>query len=118
MALLPAAPASAQTITTYSGVSVGSNGTIYGWGVTDAYGGGMWHIAYASTRLQSPNGRIYNSYWQQASDWVTANSFLVWEPNDLGDYCSNSEHEYQCFAAGGTVFTLGGTDACWRVYNI
>lgn len=41
----------------YSGVSVGSDGTIYGWGVTDITSYVMVHQAYVATKLTSPKGR-------------------------------------------------------------
>ncbi len=41
--LLLAAASWAHGTTIYSGASVGGNGTIYGWGVTDAYYPGMNH---------------------------------------------------------------------------
>jgi hypothetical protein len=45
----------------YSGASVGSDGTVYGWGVTDATPPpGMYHVAYVYTTLTSPKGRVAN----------------------------------------------------------
>src|SRR5574337_999401 len=66
------AATSAQAITTYSGASVSSNGTVNGWGVTDAYVSGMLHTAYVSTTLTSPRGRTSGSGWQHATTSVRA----------------------------------------------
>jgi hypothetical protein len=45
----------ARGSTIYSGMSVGSTGTVYAWGVTDA--DVTLHTAYVSTTLVSPGGR-------------------------------------------------------------
>src|ERR1017187_10788758 len=46
-----------QAVSWYSGASVGSDGTVYGWGVTDVSSVTMVHQAYVSTALTSPKGR-------------------------------------------------------------
>ena len=44
-------PVSLYAYSWYSRASVGSDGTVYGWGVTDATFYPMYHIAYVSARL-------------------------------------------------------------------
>jgi hypothetical protein len=109
IALIVGAAASAQGITTYSGASVGSNGTIYGWGVTDAYVGGMVHTAYVTTTLNSPHGRLANSGRRSGTNTVRADLSLPWDPTDLGVYFTTTDHEYWCWIVL-TLFPLGQTD--------
>jgi hypothetical protein len=71
----------------YSGASVGSDGTVYGWGVTDATPPpGMYHTAYVYTTLTSPNGRVANYGQVSAPSTVREDVSLPFDPTDLGTY--------------------------------
>ncbi len=98
IAVVMAAAGSAHGITQYSGAAVSSNGTTNGWGVTDAYYSGMYHVAYVSTTLTSPNGRTASSGWRNASNWVRADVYLGWDATDLGSYLARSTHKFYCYA--------------------
>jgi len=81
----------------YSGASVGSNGTVYGWGVTDGTTYTMDHIAYVWTTLTSPvkhrqAGPAYNS----AQNSVRADVSLPFDPGDLGTYLVQSTNQVYC----------------------
>jgi hypothetical protein len=66
--------------------SVGSDGTIYATGITNA-GGMQQHSAWVSTVIGSPGGR-YGSGYQSVSSggYAVANASLLAEDSDLGDY--------------------------------
>jgi len=119
-------------ITTYSGASAGSNGTVYGWRVTDAYVGAyMTHTAYVTTTLRSPSGRLSSSGWQSATNYVRADVSLGWNATDLGNYTVESTHKAFCiymgwfilnqitrvafafpFSAAVTITTWDGPESC------
>ena len=103
--LIFAAPA--RAITTYSGTSVGTNGNVYGWSVTDAYVGGMYHDAYVTATLRSPKGRTASSN-REARSTVRADLYLSWDPTDMGWYDEEAEHQYFCWIAM-LMFALGET---------
>jgi hypothetical protein len=116
LAVLVVMAVPAHGITKYSGASVGSNGTINGWGVTDAYQGGMWHTAYVTTVLTSPNERVANSGQRSGSDWVRADVYLVFDETDLGTYTSNGDHQYYCYYIWALI-ALGQSWASKKVYD-
>jgi hypothetical protein len=60
----------------YSGAWAGSDGTVYGWGVTDVTSSTMYHVAYVSTTLTSPKGRKAASGWLSAHNSVRADVSL------------------------------------------
>ncbi len=91
---------------TYSGSSVGSDGTTYGWGVTNAPQAGYLHTAYVTTTLTSPNGRTHSVYWKSATTSVRADVWLLWDPTDEGTYLTSSTHKAYCRYMG------------WFMYNI
>lgn len=92
--------ASAQAYSAYSGASVGSSGTIYGWGVTEASDYYMTHTAYVTTTLRSPKGRAaYSGMWA-GGDTVRADISLSWDATDLGTYTTTSQHQYYCPLGG------------------
>lgn len=98
---------SARGITTYSGASVSSNGTINGWGVTDAYVSGMHHTAYISTTLSSPKSRTSSSGWRYATTTVRADVSLPWDGTDMGTYTETSQHKYYCYAVMYMIILSG-----------
>lgn len=76
-----------QAYSYYSGASVGSDGTVYGWGVTDATPPpGMYHTAYVYTTLTSPKGRVANYGQVSAPSTVRQDVSLPFDPADLGTY--------------------------------
>ncbi len=93
-------------VTLYSGGSLGSTGTIYGWGVTDATYGGYTHTAYATATLRSPKGRTA-TYGRSAYNTVRADVSLGWDETDLGTYSTTTTHRAYCNYMGwfinGTV---------------
>lgn len=104
----------AHAITKYSGASVGANGTIYGWSVTDAYQGGMWHTAYVTSNLRSPNGRVANSGQWSGDNWVRADVGLPWLNDDLGTYLATGDHRYFCYYIQAMILlaaSFGSTQA-------
>lgn len=93
-----AVPARCYCYSIYSGTSVGSDGTVYGWGVTDGTpppGYAMTHTAYVWTSLTSPKGRSTASgppgYYKYAVNVVRVDVSLPFDPTDLGTYTT------QCF---------------------
>lgn len=73
--------------------SVGSDGTIYATGITNA-GGMQEHTAWVNVTIQSPGGRSNTGVWYAYSGgYAVANTSLAFDPNDLGDY--------DIFAIGG-----------------
>lgn len=85
----------------YSGASVGSDGTVYGWGVTDVTSSTMWHVAYVSTTLTSPvKKRQAASGWLSAHNSVRADVSLGFDPSDLGIYMVQTQNEGYCYACG------------------
>ena len=81
----------------YSGGSVGRDGTVYGWGVTDVSTYTMVHFAYASTTLTSPvKKRQAASGMRSAQNSVRADVFLAFDPGDLGTYVVQTENEAYC----------------------
>jgi hypothetical protein len=84
--------------TLYSGTSVGSNGTVYGWGVTDARSMSS-HTTQTSSTLTSPHGR-------QASRSTSGGSFtridlqLAFDPDDMGTFQENDTHWAFCPVLG------------------
>ncbi|MFZ0961284.1 MAG: hypothetical protein WAO35_10295 [Terriglobia bacterium] len=66
--------------------SIGSNGTIYATGVTNA-GGMQAHSAWVSTEIYSPSGRVGSGYQSVPSGgYAVANASLELDDDDLGDY--------------------------------
>ena len=106
LALVTALPSHAYNY--YSGVSVGSDGTIYGYSVTDATPPpGMHHMAYVAATLTSPNNRV--AYYGQISapSTVTQNVSLAFDPSDLGTYVVTGAHSGFCY-----------TCVCWWFQNM
>jgi hypothetical protein len=88
----------------YTGASVGSNGTVYGWGVSDATTYSMFHMAYVSTALYSPKGR-YNGYgMHSAQNSVREDVSLAFDPTDLGTYLVQSTNEGYCYSCSCWLF--------------
>jgi hypothetical protein len=94
-----AVPARCNCYSIYSGTSVGSDGTIYGWGVTDGTpppGFSMTHTAYVWTSLTSPKGRWTASSspgtYTSGINVVQVDVSLPFDPNDLGTYTTQSDH--------------------------
>jgi hypothetical protein len=104
LALFTALPSHANS--GYSGASVGSNGTVYGWGVTDATTYSMYHVAYVSTALYSPKGR-YNGYgMHSAQNSVREDVSLAFDPTDLGTYLVQSTNEAYCYSCSCWLFNF------------
>ncbi len=66
--------------------SVGSDGTIYATGVTNA-GGMQQHSAWVSTNIRSPKGRVGSGYQSVTSGgYAVADASLAFDQSDVGDY--------------------------------
>ena len=81
----------------YSGAAVLSNGTVYGWGVTDVTNDFMFHMAWATTTLTSPvkHRQAYNT--TGAQNVAVAEVTLPFDGGDLGYYEVQSIHSAYCF---------------------
>ncbi len=95
-------PASSQVYygTVYSGASTGSNGTVYGWGVTDVWFTDSYHTARITTWLSSPGWRRYVSGGGSAYNFKRADLSLPFDANDLGQYTASSTHDATCTYMG------------------
>lgn len=87
-----------------SGSSIGSDGTIYAWGVTDGTpnpGYSMTHDAYVNTTLTSPKGRTdYTGYYKWGINTVRSDVSLPYDRTDLGTYTVQSFHRVYCIVMG------------------
>jgi hypothetical protein len=96
--LLSASPSYA--VSWYSGASVGSDGTVYGWGVTDGTSYTMYHVAYVTTTLASPVKHRQATLGQHsAQNMVREDVSLPFDAGDLGIYFVTSTHYAYCYAA-------------------
>jgi hypothetical protein len=91
----------------YSGVSVGSTGTIYGWGVTDITSYTMVHQAYVATKLTSPKGRQASHSEGNAPNYYREDVQLPFDATDMGTYTETSTNQGWCFAC-----------LCWVVNTV
>ncbi len=80
--LLTTMPSYADSV--YSGASVGSDGTVYGWGVTDAQSMTS-HTTHMTTTLTSPKGRQATSS-PSDGDYTRADVNLPFLSTDTGTY--------------------------------
>jgi hypothetical protein len=99
LAVVLAVPARAYCYSVYSSTSVGSDGTVYGWGVTDGTpppGYSMTHTAYVWTSLTSPKGRSAASgpsgTYTYGVNYVSVEVSLPFDPTDTGTYTTQSFH--------------------------
>lgn len=68
--------------------SVGSNGTLYATGVTNA-GGMQVHSATVTINITSPKGRLAHAYGSVSSGgYAVATASLAFDTTDLGEYLS------------------------------
>lgn len=81
----------------YSGASVGSDGTVYGWGVTDITTTQMYHVAYATTSITSPKGRFANTE-TYAQNSTRADVSLPFSASDVGTYTVQTSNVGWCNA--------------------
>ena len=95
--------------TYYSGASVGGDGTVYGWGVTDVTQSGMYHTAYVNATLTSPKGRVANNGQVQATSSVREDLSLPFDPTDLGNYLVTSSHSGFCHVCVCWLFANCGS---------
>lgn len=93
--------------TYYSGASVGSDGTVYGWGVTDVTSYTMHHVAYVTTTLTSPEGRIDGPVSASAQNSVRVDVALGFVPSDLGIYLVKSTNKGYCYACNCWILNSG-----------
>jgi hypothetical protein len=91
----------------YSGVSMGSDGTIYGWGVTDITSYTMVHQAYVATKLTSPKGRQASLSEGNGPNYYREDVQLCFDATDLGTYTETSTNQGWCFAC-----------MCWVVNTV
>jgi hypothetical protein len=75
---------------------VASDGIVHGWGVTDVTTYTMYHVAYVSVTLTSPNGRQAHLDVHSAHNSVREDVYLPFDPNDLGQYELVSMHHAFC----------------------
>jgi hypothetical protein len=99
LAVVLAVPTRSYCYSIYSGTSVGSDGTVYGWAVTDGTpppGYSMTHTAYGWTSLTSPSGRYVASgpsgTYAQGVNTVRVQVSLPFVPTDLGIFKTISMH--------------------------
>jgi hypothetical protein len=97
--------------TYYSGASVGGDGTVYAWGVTDVTQSGMYHTAYVNATLTSPKGRVANNGIIQATSSVREDLSLPFVPNDTGTYLVSSWHSGFCHVCNCWLFQGCGSGA-------
>ena len=81
----------------YSGASVGPDGTVYGWGVTDVTTSSMYHMAYVWVTLTSPKGRQNGPGYWSAQNSVRGDAMLAFDPTDLGTYEVQSTNQGYCY---------------------
>ncbi len=88
----------------YSGASMGSDGTVYGWGVTNVPGspGYMYHYNYISGTLSSPGGRQASGSYN-AVDYARYDVSLPSNSSDTGYYSVQSLSSVWCTAAGAWI---------------
>jgi hypothetical protein len=106
----------------YSGASVGSNGIVYGWGVTDVTSHTMHHQAYVTTTLTSPKGRKDGPVYGNAQNSVRVDVALGFDPSDLGTYLVESTNQGYCYACNcwivnsgsGASVTIGHSDRWYK----
>jgi len=79
----------------YSGAAVGSDGTVYGWGVVDVTSYFMYNKGIVSTTLTSPKGRQASAQSNE-QNVARADVSLPFDPNDLGTYFTSSLHSGYC----------------------
>jgi hypothetical protein len=82
---------------------VGSNGTVYGWGVTDVTYTGMYHMAYVTTTLTSPVKQRQAYLYRSAQNSVRADVSLPFDPDDLGTYLVESFNSGYCYVIMGLI---------------
>jgi len=95
-------PLPAHAVSWYSGTSVGSDGTVYGWGVTDGTpppGPYMYHVAYVTTTLTSPVKHRQASNSLNHQNLVRVDVSLPFDPLDLGPFTTYSVSDAFCYAA-------------------
>ncbi len=109
-------------ITEYLNVSVGSDGTIYATGITDA-GWMQEHSADVSTVIRSPSGRVVSPYVSVPSGgYARADASLPFN-NEDGDFTVSADGDATCNAIYGflgtafvsTILHFGHSDN-WYVY--
>ena len=106
--LMVSEPPVSYSYSLYSGSSVGANGTVYGWAVTDGTpppGFQMTHTAYVRTWLTSPNGRSAYSGSLSGSNWRRGDVLLAFDPDDMGTYYVSTDHGVYC-AVWGWIIAL------------
>ncbi len=115
LAALLFAPRAAEAMTygrvTYSDISVDSNGTIYGWGITDANSAGCYcHTAKVTTTITSPQGRTQTAsdiYGGRGHEYARADVSLGFLSTDVGNYTLSSTHWAFCPYCG--CYFISGT---------
>jgi hypothetical protein len=80
----------------YAGMTAGSNGTTYGWAVTEVTSQSVYHEAFVSVTLSSPNGRQDSLDTQSDQNTVREDVSLAFDENDLGDYFTDGTHSAYC----------------------
>lgn len=107
----------------YLDVSVGSNGTIYATGITDA-GNMSIHSADVTTTITSPNWRralAYNSV--SSGGYARADTSLPFDQSDIGDFFANAAGSAYCpvvnrhaYPSASSTITIGYSDN-WYKYS-
>ena len=108
LALLTALPS--HSYSWYSSASVGPDGTVYGWGVTDVTSSSMYHMAYVWVTLTSPNGRQNGPGYWSAQNSVRGDAMLAFDPNDTGTYQVQSTNQGYCYFCNCLIVN-GGSGA-------
>jgi hypothetical protein len=86
VALTCTPPLSGQYLYESVSYSIGSDGTIYATGVTNA-AGMQQHSAWVVTNIVSPTGRAGEGQQSVSSGgYAVANASLAFDQNDLGEY--------------------------------
>ena len=100
----------------YSSASVGPDGTVYGWGVTDVTCYSMYHMAYVWVTLTSPKGRQNGPGYWSAQNSVRGDAMLTFDPTDLGTYQVQSTNQGYCYFCNCLIVNCGsGASALLRM---
>jgi len=80
-----------------AGANIGSDGRVFGWGVTDVTNYSMFHMAGATTTLPSPVKHQQATSNNSAQNWTRTDVSLPFDADDLGTYLVSTGHTGYCY---------------------